>query len=76
VTECGRHLLHMLRAHTQAYNAIKAMPGKGLGAYSSIAARRHQTLAVRNWSPLQELVRMPGAGCGGFYVWRHAVKLA
>lgn len=24
---CGQHILNMLRAHTQAYNAIKAMPG-------------------------------------------------
>lgn len=29
---CGQHILNMLRAHTQAYNAIKAMPG---GQYRS-----------------------------------------
>lgn len=27
ISGCGRHLLHMLIAHTSAYNAIKSLPG-------------------------------------------------
>lgn len=27
ISGCGRHILHMLRAHTEAYAAIKALPG-------------------------------------------------
>ncbi len=39
ITGCGRHLLHMLRAHTQAYQAIKALPGGDMNEVSNLQRR-------------------------------------
>lgn len=44
---CGRHLLNMLRAHTQAYNAIKAMPG----AAAALCTLRWSSAALRHLLP-------------------------
>lgn len=47
ISGCGRHLLNMLRAHTQAYNAIKALPGAQAmpalreGCLQGVEARMH-----------------------------------